>query len=346
MKKTINFAALQRAAIAVSAVVIIAFFAACAEDDDNTNTTNNNTGTAGKWTLLSDSPFGSDSVKSVAWGGGKFVAVGSFGKIAHSSDGKNWTAVSPTPFGNNDINCVSFGNGKFMAGGSGGRLAFSDDGGESWTLVATSGFNTSEINGAAWGADKWVAVGRTRIAYSNAEGTTWTGASSNTPFDFGQGSPPLIDVVFGDNRFVMVGQAGGQGHGSSLAYSNTGINNAWTSVLTEALITDGLVSVTYGNGKFVTFSQTKILYSANGADWLAAATTPLALDVQLTGVAAGNGKFTAVGYNDAIIDSTDGITWSIQEGISFNKHFNDIAFGDGTWVAVGMSGAIAYLEDK
>ena len=322
------------ATITVMAIIALSV-TACGEDKSNEN--------SGGWTLLSGSPFGSDTIKSVAWGGGKFVAVGVKGKIAHSSDGKNWTAVSPSPFGIYEIHCVSFGNGKFMAGGEGGKLAFSDDGGENWTAVTSSGFNNNEIYGIAWGTDKWVAVGRNRIAYSNnSEGTTWSGADSNGPFDYWYGSPPLMAVAFGNGKFVMAGPAGGQGHGASLAYSSTGINNAWTKV--TGVTESALISVTYGNGKFITFNMTEIFYSAEGANWQKS--TANMVDIQLNSAAAGNGKFTAVGYNDAILNSADGITWNVQKGISFKKHFNDIAFGDGTWVAVGISGAIAYLDEK
>jgi len=343
MKKLVNISALQHI-IAAAVVIIALFFTACDGDGDKGN--DNKIDVTKKWTLVSDSPFGTNTIKSVAWGGGKFVAVSLSGKIAHSADGKNWTAVSPNPFGNNDINCVSFGNGKFIAGGEGGRLAYSDDGGETWAIVTNSSFSSNEINGVVWGADKWVAVGTGRIAYSNSEGTTWTGASSNSPFDFGQGSPPLKAVAYGNGKFVLAGPGGGQGHAASLAYSSTGVNTQWTGVNTESLVTDALINVTYGNGKFITFSQTKILYSADGESWQNAATDLLVLNKQLTGIAAGNGKFIAVGYDDAIVNSADGITWTLQEGISFNKHFNSIAFGDGTWVAVGLSGAIAYLEEK
>ena len=335
MKKQINSTALRHVTIAI-VVMIALFIPACDED---------NSGSDGVWTLLSDNPFGTDTIKSVAWGGGKFVAVGMKGKIAHSSDGKKWTLVSSSPFGNSAIHCVSFGNGKFMAGGESGKLAFSDDGGENWTSVALSGFNNNEINGIVWGTDKWVAVGRSRIAYSNdSEGTTWSGADSNGPFDYGQGSPPLMAVAFGNGKFVMAGPAGGQGHGASLAYSSTGVNNDWTKV--TGVTEGGLVSVFFGNGKFITFNQTEVFYSADGANWTRAEASLLVLNKQLNSAAAGNGKFIAVGYNDAFFNSADGITWTLQKGISFNKHFNDIAFGNGAWVAVGINGAVAYKIEK
>ncbi|MDR2446269.1 MAG: hypothetical protein LBD58_03095 [Treponema sp.] len=49
------------------------------------------------WTAVNDTTFGKNSVEGIAYGGGKFVAVGVNSAIAYSADGVNWTAVS-NPF--------------------------------------------------------------------------------------------------------------------------------------------------------------------------------------------------------------------------------------------------------
>jgi hypothetical protein len=40
-----------------------------------------------------NSIFGSGHINGVAYGGGKFVAVGEYGKTAWSEDGASWTAA-------------------------------------------------------------------------------------------------------------------------------------------------------------------------------------------------------------------------------------------------------------
>ena len=309
------------------------------------------------WAKVANSTFGDSAVNAVAWGNNVFVAVGAGGKIAHSADGKNWTAASNTTF-TGAINCVAWGNGKFIAGGEGGRLASSPDG-ASWAAVASSGFNNNDINGIAWGADKWVAVGRNRMAYSNADGTSWTGMDSNTPFNFVQGSPNLRDVAYGGagaDKFVLVGAAGGQGHGASLAYSANGIN--WTARDMEDLAGDAITGVCFGNGavggsKFVANTLSSILYSTNGTDWNDV--EGLSYSIFLYDVAAGgavgggasggSGKFAAVGANDRILFSDDGISWAALTGVSLNSsNFLAVAYGGDTWVVAGMNGVIAYSE--
>jgi hypothetical protein len=46
------------------------------------------------WTAVDNAAFGKNSVEGIAYGGGKFVAVGVKSAIAYSTDGVNWKAVS------------------------------------------------------------------------------------------------------------------------------------------------------------------------------------------------------------------------------------------------------------
>ena len=308
------------------------------EDDQEEN------GSVETWITVTDSTFGNSMINSVTWGNGVFIAAGASGKMARSVDGINWTNVSANTFGSNEINCVAWGDDKFFASGAGGRMAYSSDNGVSWTEVSNSSFGSNEIYGIARGTDKWVAVGRNRMAYSDDAGTSWTGTDSNTPFTNVQGSPTLRDVTFGGGRFVLVGAAGGQGHGSSLAHSANGIN--WTARDMDDLVLSAITSVSYGNGKFIAVSIDSILYSDDGMDWTDAAGIPslLSSNKQLQSVAAGAGKFTAVGTNDTILTSVNGTSWT-AENVSLNSHFYDIAYGNGIWVAVGINGIIVYLKE-
>jgi len=79
------------------------------------------------WTAVTSS-FGSSHIQSIAFSGGRFVAVGASGKAAYSTDGRTWTAVTTSVFGtsNNAIRAVAYGNGRFVAVGQGGRMAYCD----------------------------------------------------------------------------------------------------------------------------------------------------------------------------------------------------------------------------
>jgi len=58
----------------------------------------------------------SETFTSVAWGGGKFVAVSSGGRIAYSTNGVNWT-ITNSVFGNTNIRDIAWGGDKFVAVG-------------------------------------------------------------------------------------------------------------------------------------------------------------------------------------------------------------------------------------
>jgi len=138
------------------------------------------------WTEISDTQFGYpySSIKGIAWGGGKFVAVGGEGKAAYSEDGITWTAVDDTKFNGPDdteagaedytINGITYGAGKFVAvggcggkGGAYGAASYSTDG-VTWFPVTDTKFGSPDepqdklsINGIAYGSGKFVAVGDT-----------------------------------------------------------------------------------------------------------------------------------------------------------------------------------------
>lgn len=163
-------------------------------------------------------PFGSSNANKVAWGAGKFVAVGDSGKIAYSADGIAWTAAANSTFGTTKINNITFGGAsgqeKFVAVGNDGRIAHSPDG-ITWTAVGNSTFGTtgltSVIYDVSWGKDRFVAVGGAgghKIAVS-ANGTAWT-ASTHALGD------NILSVAYGAARFIL-----GGGQTQSLAYSNT-----------------------------------------------------------------------------------------------------------------------------
>ena len=165
------------------------------------------------------------SIYGIAYGNGKWVAVGGSGRIAHwDGSAENWTAVTPgtssdlgnSKFGTSNIRGIAYGgtgaNAKFVAVGEGGKMAYSTDG-TTWAAVTNSTFDTSHIYGIAWGNNMFVAVGQSgKMAYS-ADGISWTGISA-TESKFGSSSNIIYGITYGGNKFVAVGQSG------KMAYSN------------------------------------------------------------------------------------------------------------------------------
>ncbi len=310
------------------------------------------------WTAVSGSPFGTGTGYSVAYGGGKWVAVGqddsgSGNNIYYSSNGQNWTAVSGSPFGNSVFGggkSVAYdGSGKWVAvgngSGSGNNIYYSTNG-QSWTaatatasgpIFGTNGFGNSV---AYDGIGKWVAVGfdssGNNIWYSSDGGVTWTAASGYP----GYGNSVAYD---GSGKWVAVG-FDDSGSGNNIWYSSDG--QSWAAA-PDSPFTDGGTgnSVAFANGTWVAVGD-GVYYSTNGINWI------FALSFGGNSIAFANGKWVAVGYGSSgnnIYYSTNGINWTAASGFPFGNigyqqtepYANSVAYANGIWVAVGYGTANA-----
>lgn len=107
-------------------------------------------------------------------GGGRFVAVGSGGRITTSPDGVAWT--EQVPASGSSLYAVCWSGGEFVAVGSGGSVRVSPDG-ISW--MDEDPGTTNRLFGVACSAGTWVAVGDQVIA-TRAAGVWTTEARSET----------------------------------------------------------------------------------------------------------------------------------------------------------------------
>ena len=320
------------------------------------------------WTAVADSPFGTgllQGINAIAYGNGKFVAVGSLGEMAYSANGASWTAVADSKFGYSYIYAIAYGSAgnagnRFVAGGMSGTMAYSDDG-EDWTAVADSKFGSSYINAIAYGSDgnavnKWVAVGGGgKIAYSD-DGETWSAVADSTfpatvtidDDDNDYTFPYNINAIaYGNNRFVA---GGGDG---KMAYSADGVN--WTAV-TDSTLTYSINSIAYGNNKFVVGgSFGEMATSSDGVTWTAVADRILDDFPSINGIAYGGGRFVAVRDDSKIAYSANGASWTAVADSKFPAThtigdydfpypINAIAYGNGRFVAVGDDGKMAYAN--
>jgi hypothetical protein len=291
------------------------------------------------FTEVEKNPFGSTSISSMAYGGGKFVAGGANGKMAYSTDGITWTAVRDSTFGSTSISTIAYGGGKFVAGGI-GKIAYSTDGvtwaavvdrmfSNRWIFVAYSGGKwfasysldggrdakvansddgitwTEAVNGRfgnAYGGGKWVAgtIGfdgrKINMAYSS-DGVTWTESSTGLPV-VGSGitGAHINNITYGGGKFVVVGGAWNGRGLPILAYSING--ETWTPIL-NSLLSDQIVSVAYGGGKFVANDWSKnVAYSADGINW-----TQSNMLLEGGPISYGNGRFVIGGYNGKLVYS-------------------------------------------
>jgi len=256
------------------------------------------------WTRIVNSGPTMTVINDIAYGGGKFVAVGQGGpKIAYSSDGITWTPIAEdsTPFpGSSYVLSIAYGGGKFVTEGIDGghsRFAYSSDG-VTWTAVENSIIADDQAWRIAYGGGRFVAGGFTGgIAYSS-DGVTWT-TVADRPFD--DYTDEISSIAYGDGRFVASAWDDDDGM-MRLAYSSNG--ETWTAV-TGTGISYGFTEsfVAYGGGRFVAGNrENRMAYSSDGVTWTTISPYPTYLE-PIFGIAYGGGRFVTVGRGNRIMYS-------------------------------------------
>jgi hypothetical protein len=313
----------------------------------------------------------------IAYGNGKYVAVGEYGKVSHSNDGIAWTQIntsgsnnqtSPSKFmmgGNGLINGVLFADNQFITYGTQGRMAYSTDG-VTWTGIAlttpteaeptVNNFTNSSgvgqmIYGMAYGNGKYIAVG-SGVVTTSTDGRSWTKVTTPT-------TGFIYDIIFDGAGFYIRYGTG------TIAYSTNG--TSWTTKTAPFTTADGpspnLNSIAYGGGKLVAWGYTgtsnsytyRAKYSTDGGTtWTVAEdSTFWSTSYQLTRKCVYvDGKFVATSVLSGFLEySPDGIDWTRVYSAAFKNGAADhtlagIGFGNGKYLVganTDQSGAkIAY----
>jgi hypothetical protein len=279
-----------------------------------------------QWTAVSQNPFADSIIHSIAYGAGKYLAVGD-GKIAQSADGQTWTeitGVEKDKWYSSSSDYVIFRSIAFGAG----------------TAVVAVGYWVS-----GWGV----------AAVSTDSGATWTVndhiLSDSNP------SPGVFSVSYGGGKFVAVGSSG------TSAYSTDG--SVWTKVrispfgyLDNVNYFEDAYSVAFGDGKFLVAGKNgKAAYTdAAAIDWKWVGNSLLGSLVDVNTVCFGGGMFLAAGNAGAIrsVNAASLVEGGEEDGganwIWTDAKFNgsgilSLAYGDGKFLAVGHDGKASISED-
>ena len=198
------------------------------------------------WAVRTNHPFpNNDTILSVAYGGGKFVA--SCGEItATSPDGITWTQGGSTA---KTLRRLHYNGSLWIGVSADGYITTSPDG-ITWT-TRESGFGTSDIWGIAYGAGLWVAVGYDGKIATSPDGITW--AQRANVF----GTERIYGVIFAKNIFMAVGGTTGK-----VATSPDGIT--WTQISTPSYV--GMIA--YNKNLWLTnINGNTIATSPDGITW-------------------------------------------------------------------------------
>lgn len=242
------------------------------------------------WTLHTTSSFPNNNfVQGVAYGNGLFVAIGSDGKAASSTDGVNWTQRT-TGF-TDQLWSVAYGNGLWIIGGVAG-IATSTDG-INWTKRPGPLTNPNGTVAALCYANGiWVASGSSGWLSTSTNGTTWT---VRPDILGGTGNPYCKAITYANGLFVAVG------FGGKISTSTNG--TTWTARTSNQ--TQDLNGAAYFNGLWVVISgSTAYSTSPDGTTW-----TPQTFAASMGLILATTTHFIVV-YGGFAYMSTDGTNWT------------------------------------
>lgn len=188
------------------------------------------------------------------------------------------------------------------------------------------------LNGMIYGNGFFVTVGDYGTILTSTDGTDWSARYNGDTHH-------LFGIGYGNGTYVAAGTVG-------TILTSTG-GPVWSWTYRSSGTSRNLYGVAYGNNRFVVVgaSGTILTSSNNGATW----SNPFWPYVSPTnnwffGVVWG-WEFAAVGSYDGmpvyseIFTSTDGASWSHQDS-GTTEHLKGIAYGAGTFVAIGDKGLI------
>ena len=293
-----------------------------------------------------ENPGGSSTTtwKSVAYGNGKFVAVGNSNlKAMYSEDGINWSPASGSVLSIGTWESVTYGDGKFVAVNSttSNKGMYSLDG-ITWEQMIMP--SSQVYMGVTYGSDLFVAVAKAGsngdIAYSS-NGINWTNHIMQSAYQ----NLDWRGIAHKDGRFVIAGQSGS----NRMMWADANQITNWRAASGGPTATGSFSAITAGPDKFVAVGNAgavngNIAYSDDGERWYAEASSNQPPDNRYTGVAYGNGVYVAVAdgnpssqNNNWVIYSYDGKTW-ILGNPTYQSKWSGITYGGGKFVAVAMSG--------
>ena len=294
--------------------------------------------------------WGTANVVNIKYLNQEFVALGTSGKLAGSSDGTSWTIKTGLENTNNwTYNDIEKTPSTYVAVGTGSGGAYSTDG-LAWTRFSLPITTTNEI---AYSGSVLVAAGSSGGIATSTDGITWNSQSSLSSGAFG--TTQINTIEYGNNLFVVGGL------NASTAYSTDGVtwsNN--TSISKKGVNFPQNVAVlsTAHNGgvrdKYVAGGTNGYLaYSTDSVNWTLVPGlqnlwgTTTSANVNGLAYSTGDSKFVAVGPGGKFAYSTDGLTWtSATTPANFGTGaVRGVTSNNDIFVAWGENGRIATSED-
>ncbi len=228
----------------------------------------------------------SERLFGVAYGNGTYLIAGIGGLILSSTNGVDWTEETSNT--TERLADVIFADNQFMVVGgvpnSSATILTSPDG-KAWTTQSTP--VTQFLNRVIHSGSLYVVVGEAGTIITSPDGLAWTAQASAT-------FQPLEGITYADEQFVVVGFNG------TILTSPDGIT--WTPKTGVGI----LLTVEYGNFRYVAAGFSAVLISATGNLWEEVSE---GITIPLNALAFGSDMYVAVGQDGTALSSVSGLLW-------------------------------------
>jgi hypothetical protein len=284
-----------------------------------------------EWVWRNPTPAG-NALRSIAEGPAIRVAVGTHGTALYEASANEWRmADTPTT---EELLMVRYGGGVFVAVGRKGTVLTSQDG-VGWRPRVSK--TDGDIESVAYHNRLWVAATRGGEVLRSADGIVWD-------------VQPIANVTalhhvnrLGDHWFLF-GLRVSPSFGFIVWRSADG--QQWDEMGT----TPAQVNATaFGNGRIVALGNHidhRLMTSVGGVSWESRPVPGQAAAAAFfAGIDFRAGRWIAVGWNGAVIDSTDGGNWTQRAGWQQLGSLNAVLQADGLTLVMGDGGRILRSPD-
>ena len=287
------------------------------------------------WYAL-DTPTG-NTLWSICQGPGSLVAVGDYPTILRSTNGSTWQLIPP-PAQAGPARAVIFAQGEYIATAAKGVITSPD--GAAWTYLPIN--PNGNISGLAFGQSPafpnglYVAGTSEGIILTSTNRSVWE--HHQLPY-----SALIGSVAFGNDTFVCTALDMAQNRVHSIVSTN---GRSWTKHPTP--LTSAKLSFAKGQffatGSDSSANQGAVATSTDGISWSG---TNLESGANYSSVVFDGEKFLMVGSPGSLFISTNSSTWTNLATRIFSpaESLRGVAFGAGTFVAVGNQGLLANSRD-
>lgn len=268
------------------------------------------------------------SLRSVTFAKGSYVAVGADGTIVTSRDGRIWKEQQVRFNGFADsLHTVLETNGKLVAVGP--NSFFSSNDGVKWTQESKPPYPSFAV---AKGKDALVAVCTHGKILRSADLKNWTVIDTGT-------TEQITAVAYNSGIFLAIG-------GNNILLTSEDEGRNWKVRRSERDLV--LPRLCYGNGMFLLAANDRGYYGAqhlysseDGVTWHEVRSEEIPQSIQSLNVA--EGSFIATTTGSRIYSSYDGRLWTASDSKILGG-FRAIAYGNGSYIAVGNNGRIVQAE--